>query len=317
MVGFAALKPPDERIYERILMAIPVEKILEHVRVPSGKRTRLKDHDPAWAGDRSMPLKDRKEKAAEILEEGTAALARAQELLYASDTYSILVILQAMDAAGKDGIIKHVMSGVNPQGCRVHAFKQPTHEELDHDFLWRCAKVLPERGHIGIFNRSYYEEVLVVKVHPELVENERIPGAKVTKQFWNDRYEDINAFERHLTRNGTVIVKFFLHVSKEEQRKRFLARIDDPEKHWKFSPSDVAERGHWDEYMQAFEDMLNATSMTWAPWHVIPADHKWVSRALVAKILATTIERLEVHYPEVSPAKRKEIEEARKRLETE
>jgi PPK2 family polyphosphate:nucleotide phosphotransferase len=296
-------------------MAISVEKILDHVRVPPGRKVRLKDHDPSWAGDLSTPIKDRKERAAEILAEGTAAMAAAQDLLYASDTHSILVILQAMDAAGKDGIIKHVMSGVNPQGCEVHAFKQPTYEELDHNFLWCCMKALPARGHIGIFNRSYYEEVLVVKVHPELVQQERIPGAKANKQFWSDRYEDINAFEQHLTRNGTAIVKFFLHVSKEEQRERFLARINDPRKHWKFSPADVAEREYWDDYMEAFEEMLGATSTKWAPWHVIPADYKWVSRAMVAYILATTIERLDLNYPDVSPAKRKQIEEARKKLE--
>ncbi|MCI0683101.1 MAG: polyphosphate kinase 2 family protein [Gemmataceae bacterium] len=298
-------------------MPIPIEHVLDHVRVPPGKRVRLKDYDPDWAGDESTPLKDRKEKAGEVLAESVAALTGAQELLYASDTYSILVILQATDAAGKDGIIKHVMSGVNPKACRVHAFKQPTPEELDHNFLWRCMKVLPERGQIGIFNRSYYEEVLVVKVHPELVDHQRIPGARVGKQFWNDRYEDINAFERHLTRNGTVVVKFFLHISKKEQRKRFLDRIEEPEKHWKFSPGDVAEREHWDDYMQAFEDMLNATSTTWAPWHVIPSDRKWVSRAIVAKILASTIDGLDLRYPETSPAKRRQIEDARKKLENE
>ena len=298
-------------------MPLTLEQVLDEVRVPHGKRIRLKDYDPAWAGDETLPKKERKLKAEGFLAEDVTALAAAQELLYASDTYSILLIFQAMDAAGKDGIIKHVMSGVNPQGCEVYAFKQPSAEELDHNYLWRCMKALPERGRIGIFNRSYYEEVLVVKVHSELIDKQRIPGAKVNKDFWNDRYDDINAFERHLTRNGTVILKFFLNVSKDEQRKRLLERIDDPSKHWKFSVSDVAERDYWDDYMDAYEDMLNATSTKWAPWYVIPADYKWATRALVAKIVATTIHDLDLRYPEVSPEKLRQIQEARKKLEKE
>ena len=296
-------------------MPVTLQDVLDYVRVPPGKRIRLKDYDPAWAGDEAIPKKDRKQLATEILTEDVTALAKAQDLLYAADTHSILVVLQAMDAAGKDGIIKHVMSGVNPQGCQVYSFKQPSAEELDHNYLWRCMKVLPERGRIGIFNRSYYEEVLITKVHPELIAKQRIPGAKVNKDFWNDRYDDINAFERHLTRNGTVILKFFLNVSKDEQRKRFLERINDPTKHWKFSPSDIAERDHWRDYMDAFEDMLCATSTKWAPWHVVPADYKWVSRAVVAKILTTTIQGLDLRYPEVSPEQLKRIAEGRKKLE--
>ena len=296
-------------------MPLTLEQVLNYVRVPAGKRIRLKDYDPAWAGDETMSKKERKQRASEILTEDVTALAKAQDLLYASDTFSILVIFQAMDAAGKDGIIKHVMSGLNPQGCQVYAFKQPSAEELDHNFLWRCMKVLPERGRIGIFNRSYYEEVLVVKVHPELVVKQRVPGVKVNKEFWEDRYDDINNFERHLTRNGTMVLKFFLYVSRDEQRKRFLERMTDPTKHWKFSASDLAERAHWEEYMSAYEDMLNATSTKWAAWHVIPADYKWVSRALVAKVLTTTIHGLDLHYPAVPADTMRQIEEARKKLE--
>jgi PPK2 family polyphosphate:nucleotide phosphotransferase len=298
-------------------MPLTMQDVLDYVRVSPGKRIRLKDYDPSWAGDKDVPKKERKQLATEILTQDVSALAAAQDLLNASDSFSILVILQAMDAAGKDGIIKHVMSGVNPQGCQVHSFKQPSDEELDHNFLWRCMKALPERGRIGIFNRSYYEEVLVVKVHPEFVIRQRIPGAKVNKEFWDNRYEDINAFERHLTRNGTVILKFFLNVSKDEQRKRFLDRVNDPTKHWKFSPADIAERDHWDEYMEAYEDMLNATSTKGAPWYVVPADHKWVSRAVVARVIASTIHGLDLHYPDVTPEQRKRIEEARKKLEGE
>ena len=222
-----------------------------------------------------------------------------------------------MDAAGKDGTIKHVMSGINPQGCQIYSFKQPSSEELDHDFLWRCMKRLPERGKIGIFNRSYYEEVLVVKVHPEYLAAQRIPDAKVNKDFWQARYEDINNFEQHLTRNGTKVVKFFLNISKDEQRKRFLSRMDEPDKHWKISPSDIAERAHWDEYMDAFEECIAATSTEHAPWYVIPANHKWVSRALVANILVDTINSLDLKYPEVSAEKMKAIEAAKKQLEKE
>jgi PPK2 family polyphosphate:nucleotide phosphotransferase len=294
-----------------------VKEILESVLVKPGKKLRLKDHDPAWAGDKDVPKKERKKTAKQFLTEDVAALAQAQDLLYASDSYAILLIFQAMDAAGKDSTIKHVMSGVNPQGCQVYSFKHPSAEELDHNFLWRCSRVLPERGRIGIFNRSYYEEVLIVRVHPEILEAQHIPGAKPSNKLWEARYEDINHFEHHLVRNGTVILKFFLHLSREEQRRRFLERIQDPNKHWKFSTSDLSERCHWDEYMQAYEDALNATSTDWAPWYVIPADHKWISRAMVAKIVTTTIEGLNLKYPEVSPEKRKQIAAAAKQLASE
>ncbi len=294
-----------------------LKDLLEHCQIKAGKKFRLKDHDPSWAGDPNISKHDRKDFAENALSEDVTALAEAQELLYASDTWSLLIVLQAMDAAGKDGMIKHVMSGINPQGCQVFSFKQPSKEELDHNFLWRCMVRLPERGRIGIFNRSYYEDVLVVKVHPELIANEHIPNAKVNKEFWEMRYQDINNFEEHLTRNGTKIVKFYLNISKEEQRKRFLARIDNPDKHWKFSAADVAERGFWDEYMDAFHQCIDATSTDWAPWYVIPSNHKWVSRALVAKILVDIIQSLGVKYPEVSPERLKQIEAAKKQLESE
>ena len=294
------------------------KEVLKMFRVAPGEKFRLKDHDPAWDGDDDVPKAERKEFAEKILSQDVAALAKAQELLYADDSWSLLVIFQALDAAGKDGTIKHVMSGVNPQGVQVHSFKQPSTEELDHNFLWRCMKVLPERGRIGIFNRSYYEEVLIVRVHPELVAGQRIPGADPSeKNFWLERYDDINAFERHLARNGTTIVKFFLNVSKEEQRRRFLSRIDEPEKHWKFSGGDVREREYWDDYQKAYEECLNATSTKYAPWYVIPADRKWVTRALVAVILTETINGLDLKWPTVSPEQKKSIVAAKKQLEAE
>ncbi|MGC8642934.1 MAG: polyphosphate kinase 2 family protein [Isosphaeraceae bacterium] len=295
----------------------PREKMIEMCRVPDGTKVKLKDYDPAWAGDKDIPKGERKEIAKEALTEDTSELARAQEILYASDTWSILLIFQAMDAAGKDSTIKHVMSGVNPQGVDVRSFKHPTPKELDHNFLWRYARALPERGRIGIFNRSYFEDVLIVKVHPELVIPQRIPGAKVNKSFWEHRYDDINNFERHLTRNGTLILKFFLHVSKDEQRKRFLERLERPEKHWKFSPTDLAERGYWDDYMAAYEDAISATSTRWAPWYIVPADHKWVTRAIVALVIVDAIRMLDLDYPEVTPEMMTEIEKARKQLESE
>jgi PPK2 family polyphosphate:nucleotide phosphotransferase len=294
------------------------KKVLERFRIAPGKKLRVADRDPAWDGDDRVPKAERKKSAEEVLSEGTAALAEAQELLWANDSWSLLVIFQAMDAAGKDSTIKHVMSGVNPQGVQVHSFKRPSAEELDHDFLWRCAKALPERGRIGIFNRSYYEEVLIVKVHPELVAAQRIPGADPDKkQFWQQRYDDINAFEQHLVRNGTAIVKFFLNVSKEEQRKRFLARIEDSRKHWKFSAEDVREREFWHDYMAAYEACLQATSTEHAPWYVIPADHKWVSRALVAAILTETIKSLDLEWPKLTDQQKRAILEAKRRLEKE
>jgi PPK2 family polyphosphate:nucleotide phosphotransferase len=292
------------------------KEIVDLFRVKPGAKLRLKDHDPDWDGDDRIPKEDRKKTAAEVLTQDVSQLADAQELLYADDSRSLLVIFQALDAAGKDGTIKHVMSGINPQGCQVYSFKQPSPEELDHDFLWRCAKCVPERGRIGIFNRSYYEEVLVVKVHPELVRAERIPGADPSdEKFWEHRYESINSWERHLARNGTAIVKFFLNVSKGEQKKRFLARINEPEKHWKFSAGDLAERAYWDDYQRAYQECLEATSTKHAPWYVVPADNKWVTRAAVAIILTETIRGLDLQWPKVSPEQKKSIAEAKRKLE--
>jgi PPK2 family polyphosphate:nucleotide phosphotransferase len=293
------------------------DKLIEQWRVPPGDSIKLKDYDPGWCGDPDLPKPERKRFAEEVLSQDVSALAEAQDRLYAADRWSILIILQAMDGAGKDSTIKHVMSGVNPQGCQVFSFKHPSAEELDHNFLWRYARAVPERGRIGIFNRSYYEEVLIVRVHPELVKAQRIPDAKIDDDFWSDRYADINGFERHLTRNGTVVLKFFLHLSKDEQRKRFLKRLKDPKKHWKFAPADLTERGFWDDYMQAFEKALCCTSTKWAPWYVIPADHKWVSRALVARIVINTLESLDLRYPEVTKEQRATIAEAKKQLEAE
>jgi PPK2 family polyphosphate:nucleotide phosphotransferase len=294
------------------------KEIVDLFRVPVGKKVRLKDYNPGWK--QSDEFKDFgkdavKERAKEVLEKNLTELAAAQNLLYADDRYSVLIVLQALDAAGKDGTIKHVMSGVNPQGCQVFSFKKPSDEELDHNFLWRYMKSLPERGRIGIFNRSYYEDVLVVKVHPELLGRQVLRDKeKAGKKFWEQRYEDINAFEHHLVRNGTVILKFFLNVSKEEQKARFLERLERPEKNWKFSTSDMAERGFWDDYMKAYEDALSATSTEWAPWYVIPADYKWITRAIVADIVTSTIQALDLKYPEVTEQKKKLLEEARQKL---
>jgi PPK2 family polyphosphate:nucleotide phosphotransferase len=295
--------------------------IIDLLRVPTDKKVRLKDYNPGWkqtAEFEELGKVALKERAKQQLEENLAALAEAQSLLYANDRYAVLIVLQAMDAAGKDGTIKHVMSGVNPQGCQVFSFKKPSAEELDHNFLWRYMRSLPERGRIGIFNRSYYEDVLVVKVHPELL-GRQLPREKekVGKKFWEARYEDINAFERHLVRNGTVVLKFFLHVSKDEQKRRFLERLDRPEKNWKFSPADLAERGHWDDYTAAYEDALSATSTEWAPWYVIPADYKWITRSAVADIVTTAIRGLNLSYPEVTPEQRKLLDEARTKLANE
>jgi PPK2 family polyphosphate:nucleotide phosphotransferase len=293
------------------------QEILERFRVEPGTRVRLKDHDTGWA--QTPELKELgkdaiKARARAILEQNLEELSQAQELLYADGRYALLLIFQALDAAGKDGTIKHVMSGINPQGCQVYSFKKPSAEELDHTFLWRCMRCLPERGRIGIFNRSYYEEVLVVKVHPKLLEHEKLPPGKRGKAFWQARYDDINAFERHLARNGTVILKFFLHVSREEQKRRFLDRLERPDKHWKFSASDLAERAFWDQYQEAYEDALSETSTEWAPWYVVPADHKWVTRAVVADVLITTIRGLDLHYPELTEEQRKALAEARRQL---
>jgi PPK2 family polyphosphate:nucleotide phosphotransferase len=291
-------------------------KLLKQFLVEPGSEVDLKNYVTDWTEtDEAKELGKEaiKERAAQILEESRKQLAAAQELLYAADTHSVLIILQAMDAAGKDGTIRHVMAGVNPQGCQVFSFKKPSAEELDHNFLWRYMKSLPERGRIGIFNRSYFEDVLVVKVHPEWLG----PGAprKPDKRFWEKRYEDINNFEKHLTRNGTLILKFFLHVSKDEQKRRFLERLTNPEKHWKFSEADMAEREHWKSYQKAFEDALTATSTKRAPWHIIPADRKYVARAVVADIITTAIQGLGLEYPEVSPEKLAKLAEIKAKLE--
>jgi PPK2 family polyphosphate:nucleotide phosphotransferase len=292
-------------------------KIIELFRVAPKSKVRLKERDAGWAQTDELKELGKdviKERTRFILDTNLADLSAAQELLYADDRHAVLIVLQAMDAAGKDGTIKHVMSGVNPQGCQVFSFKKPSAEDLDHNFLWRYMRCLPERGRIGIFNRSYYEDVLVVKVHPELLDHQRLPSGKRGKSFWEARYEDINTFERHLVRNGTVILKFFLHLSKKEQKRRFLERLENPEKHWKFSASDMAERAYWGDYREAYEDALEATSTEWAPWYVVPADHKWVTRAVVADILTTTIRSLDLRYPEVTEEQRKAFAEARKQL---
>jgi PPK2 family polyphosphate:nucleotide phosphotransferase len=294
-----------------------ISDIISQVRVTPGKSVRLKEFDTGWNGDQRIPKEERKAYAKDVLAEGVADLAATQELLYAADSWSVLIIFQALDAAGKDGTIEHVMSGVNPQGVQVTSFKHPSTEELDHNFLWRCSRHLPERGRIGIFNRSYYEEVLIVKVHPELVKAQNIPDCEIDGKFWKHRYEDINNFEQHLTRNGTLILKFFLHLSKGEQRRRLLDRINEPDKHWKFAASDLAERGFWKEYQTAYAEMLTATSTKHAPWYVIPADHKWVSRAIVAAIIAREIKALDLSYPAVTGEKRRQIAAAKKQLSSE
>jgi PPK2 family polyphosphate:nucleotide phosphotransferase len=289
---------------------------IKQCRVVPGQRVRLKRYDTEWGG---ADLRDRctRKELESLLSQDVTRLARAQDLLYAASSWAVLVVFQAMDAAGKDSTIKHVMSGVNPQGCQVYSFKRPSSEELSHTFLWRCEKCLPERGRIGIFNRSHYEEVLVVRVHPELLAAERVPYSRPTQEFWQTRYEDINQFERHLDRNGTRIIKFFLHVSKEEQRKRFLDRLSRPKKYWKFSPDDALEREYWDGYVEAYEQCLMHTSTDWAPWYVIPADHKWVTRALVAEIISRQIRDLDLHYPKIDKAGRKRMKEARGLLQHE
>jgi PPK2 family polyphosphate:nucleotide phosphotransferase len=288
------------------------EELIARYRITEGKRFRLKDVDP---GDTAgLKLKDR---AQQLLDRGIARLAALQEMLYAQDRWSLLLIFQAMDAAGKDSTIKHVMSGVNPQGCEVHAFKQPTSEDLDHDYLWRSNRRLPERGRIGIFNRSYYEETLVVRVHPELLMNQKLPSKLVTRNLWQERFEDINASERYLARNGIAIRKFFLHVSREEQEKRFLERLDEPAKHWKFALADVHERSHWKDYMKAYEAAIRSTATPHAPWYVVPADHKWFTRLVVAAAVIETLESLGLEYPKVDSAKRRELATARQALEDE
>jgi len=278
-------------------------------RIEQGDKFRLKDYDPA--GTKGVKSK---QQAQEILQRSAEALSHMQEKLYAQDRWAVLLIFQAMDAAGKDGVIKHVMSGVNPQGCEVHSFKTPSNEELNHDYFWRSTKCIPERGKIGIFNRSYYEEVLVVRVHPEFLNAQRLPGRLVTKQIWNERYEDINAYERYLARNGVVIRKFFLHVSKKEQKRRFLERLEDWRKNWKFSMADVKERGFWKDYQQAYETMIQKTSSLHAPWYVVPADNKWFTRLIVSSAIVDTLSNLNLAFPVVDKAKKKELRAVRESL---
>lgn len=289
------------------------KKLLKSIRVPPGERVTLEDYATDWDFHPELAAlgKDQvREAAGQILAENQKALAEAQELLWASDSWSVLVVLQAMDAAGKDGMIKHVMLGINPQGCQVFSFKVPSAEEVDHNFLWRYMRALPERGRIGLFNRSYYEDVLVVRVHPEILEKQRLPVKQFDRKFWAARYDDINRFERHLVRNGTMVLKFFLHVSKDEQRRRFIDRLEDPEKHWKFSLGDLAERAHWDAYQQAYQDALNATSTKWAPWYVIPSDLKVTARALVSEVMVSRIARLKLRYPEISGEQEQRLADA-------
>jgi PPK2 family polyphosphate:nucleotide phosphotransferase len=284
-------------------------KLVKPFRVDDGKHFRLKDHDPAHtAGVKT------KEEANQLLQDGVAQLAEHQNKLYAQNSWALLLIFQAMDAAGKDGVIKHVMSGVNPQGCQVFSFKAPSAEDLDHDYMWRTMKSMPQRGRIGIFNRSYYEEVLVVRVHPELLKAEKIPPKLITKDIWKERYEDIRSFERYMTRNGIVIRKFFLNLSKKEQKQRFLARLDHHEKNWKFSAADIRERQFWDQYVVAYEDMFHHTSSEWAPWFIIPADHKWFSRLCVSEIIVAMLKSLGLKYPKVSDEQLAELQNAKEEL---
>ena len=278
-------------------------------RITKGKKFRLKDVDPADTGKLELQAK-----AKELLQHSVQLLSEFQEKLYAQDRWALLLVFQAMDAAGKDGTIKHVMSGVNPQGCEVTSFKAPSSLELDHDFLWRTTRALPERGRIGIFNRSYYEEMLVVRVHPEFLGGEKLPPEVVTKDIWKERFADVRGFESYLGRNGTVVRKFFLHVSKAEQKKRFLERLNEPKKNWKFSAADVKERQHWDEYMDAYEDMIRHTATKDAPWHVVPADNKWFTRLVVASAIIETLQSLDLHFPKVGREKLKELAAAKHAL---
>ena len=284
-------------------------RLAEPFCVTKGEKFRLKD----WDTTATTGVKN-KQHAQDILDAREGVLSRLQEKLYAQDRWALLVVLQALDAAGKDGVIKHVMSGVNPQGCDVHAFKSPSNEELNHDYLWRTQKCIPERGKIGIFNRSYYEEVLVVRVHPTLLRAERLPDELITKHIWDQRYEDINAYEEYLTRNGVMIRKFFLHVSKEEQKKRFLERLEDPKKNWKFAMADVNERGFWKDYQEAYEEMIQNTAAKHAPWFVVPADNKWFTRLIVASAIIQALDELHLSFPDVDKAKKKELEAVRASL---
>jgi PPK2 family polyphosphate:nucleotide phosphotransferase len=290
------------------------KKIIKPFRVTEGKQFRLKHFDP----EDTLGFKSEdKPRAIEAHQMGIELLTELQDKLYAQDRWAVLLIFQAMDAAGKDGAIKHVMSGINPQGCQVFSFKAPTNEDLDHDFLWRCMKYLPERGRIGIFNRSYYEETLIVRVHENILNNQKLPEKLVTKHIWDERFHDIRNFEKYLTRNGVIIRKFFLHVSKDEQKKRFLERIDNPEKNWKFSSADVKERSYWDDYMKAYEDMIRNTATKDSPWYVVPADNKWFTRLVVAAAVIDTLASLDLKYPEVSEEKLKELAEEKNLLDKE
>jgi PPK2 family polyphosphate:nucleotide phosphotransferase len=289
-----------------------IDKLLKRYRIEDGKHFRLKDHAPADThGLGSEP------QAKKLLANGIKEMNRLQDILAAQDRWGLLLIIQAMDAAGKDGTIKHVMSGVNPQGVQVASFKAPSAEELHHGYLWRCMRCVPARGRIGIFNRSYYEEVLVVRIHPEILENQKLPKALVTKHIWQERFEDINSFERYLTRNGIAVVKFYLHVSKKEQKRRFMERLDTPDKNWKFSASDVKERQFWDAYQEAYEDMIRHTASAYAPWYVVPADNKWFTRLVVSEAVVDAMKGMNLKYPKVSGAERAALTEARKQLENE
>jgi PPK2 family polyphosphate:nucleotide phosphotransferase len=283
-------------------------KLSAGYRIDDGRKFRLKDVDPSDTGELKSEDKPR---AKEALAIGVGALADLQDKLYAQDRWSVLLIFQAMDAAGKDGAIKHVMSGINPQGCQVYSFKAPSSEDLDHDFLWRCIKSMPERGRIGIFNRSYYEETLVVRVHPEILATQKVPEKLVTKRIWEERFQDIRNFERYLSRNGVLVRKFFLHVSKQEQHRRFMERLDNPDKNWKFSSSDAKERGFWDAYMEAYEEMIRGTSTPEAPWYVVPADNKWYTRVVVAAAVIDALHSLDLAYPKVDAEKKKDLDAAR------
>ncbi|HEX5491300.1 MAG TPA: polyphosphate kinase 2 family protein [Candidatus Udaeobacter sp.] len=286
-------------------------ELSEPFRISKGKNFRLKDVDP---DDTLDFTKADKARSKEALASGVEALAQLQDKLYAQDKWAVLLIFQAMDAAGKDGAIKHVMSGINPQGCQVYSFKSPSADDLDHDYLWRCMKCLPNRGHIGIFNRSYYEEVLVVRVHPAFLAKQKLPPELIGKNIWEGRFEDMRNFEQYLARNGIIVRKFFLHVSKKEQKQRFLDRIDDPLKNWKFSSNDASERDYWDDYMKAYEEMIQETSTKYAPWYVVPADNKWFTRVIVASAVIETLDSLDLAYPEVDESKLKELAAAKKKL---
>jgi PPK2 family polyphosphate:nucleotide phosphotransferase len=304
-------KKPDPRLANLKQLREGAGRLARRYRVKDGEKFRLDDVDPA---DTAWLKAEDKPAAKEALEKGVEMLAELQDMLYAQDRWALLLIFQAMDAAGKDGAIKHVMSGLNPQGCQVVSFKAPSSEDLDHDFLWRCAKNLPERGRIGIFNRSYYEEVLVVRVHEALLAKQKLPAARVSKDIWDERFRDIRSWERYLDHNGVVVRKFFLHVSRKEQKRRFLERIDNAEKNWKFSATDAQERGYWKDYMRAYEDMIRNTASKHSPWYVIPADNKWFTRIAVAAAVIDTLDGLGLQYPEVGKEKLAELAETKKKL---